>query len=636
MATRRFTMPFEPMTIEHLGLRLYSTLAPVLSEMVSNAFDAEAPKVEIKLPTDQITPTTEVIVRDYGHGMDADEFQQEFLPIGRNRRGETSTCVLSKNGKVRVTGRKGLGKLSAFGVANEMEVRAIKDGQAVTLRLVFSDMREWGRAQPGVPYEPQVVPERTGKTKDANGVEIRLRGLYRTRRIGADVVRKGLARRLTMIGKEFDVRVNGTPIGPGDRLQQSMCPKDYSWAATDFDQGRVGPSLSVAGWIGFLMSSSQEDRGVDIFAHRKAVELNSYFHFPSTHAQFARAHLVGEVHADFLDEKDDLVATARNSVVWESEDGQMLQEWGQKALKEAFNRWIELRKEEKRETFITVGGFDRWLDGRQPTEQRVAKRLVSLLVDDESLDSSQIQPLLEIVKSSVETLAFRDLIEAMEKDAPTTSRLLQLFSEWRVIEAREHLQLADGRRSAIDQLEKFIREGALEVQEMQPLLTRNLWLLDSVWTEANEQQTYSRLLRENCKEPKNLDEKDRRIDILGVTESGKMTVVEIKRPEKTLSRGDLDQIEHYVDWARSNIQGSGPDSVRHISGLLIVGKLSQKGDIQNKVVRLAGDDIRVETFRDLYEASRKQYSEVERRLERIAPEYSRSRRKAKSKGKAAQ
>ena len=34
-------MSFEPMTIEHLGLRLYSTLPPVLSELVSNSHDAE-------------------------------------------------------------------------------------------------------------------------------------------------------------------------------------------------------------------------------------------------------------------------------------------------------------------------------------------------------------------------------------------------------------------------------------------------------------------------------------------------------------------------------------------------------------------------------------------------------------------
>ena len=80
-----FTMPFEPMTIEHLGLRLYSTLPPVIGELVSNAYDAESQSVDVIVPTDTITATSEVIVRDYGHGLSATEIQEQFLPIGRPR-----------------------------------------------------------------------------------------------------------------------------------------------------------------------------------------------------------------------------------------------------------------------------------------------------------------------------------------------------------------------------------------------------------------------------------------------------------------------------------------------------------------------------------------------------------------------
>ncbi|NIA15283.1 MAG: hypothetical protein GWP08_14530, partial [Nitrospiraceae bacterium] len=138
-----FEMSFEPMTIEHLGLRLYSTLPPVISEFVSNAYDAESPKVEISFPTGKITQSTEIVIRDFGHGMTPEEINKEFLPIGRNRRGKLSKIVKSKNGKRQVTGRKGLGKLSAFGVATEMELRSVKDGQAVCLCLDYRAMRSW-------------------------------------------------------------------------------------------------------------------------------------------------------------------------------------------------------------------------------------------------------------------------------------------------------------------------------------------------------------------------------------------------------------------------------------------------------------------------------------------------------------
>ena len=103
-----------------------------------------------------------------------------------------------------------------------------------------------------------------------------------------------------------------------------------------------------------------------------------------------------------------------------------------------------------------------------------------------------------------------------------------------------------------------------------------------------------------------------------------------KSVEKTLSRKDLEQIEAYVDWARDNIVGTGPDSPKYAGGLLLVGHHNPK--LQAKLARLAGSDIRVETYRDLYERAREYYHEVEKRLEATAPEYSRSRRKKPSKG----
>src|ERR1043165_6471512 len=195
----KFTMPFEPMTIEHLGLRLYSTLPPVVAEAVSNAYDAESRKVEITIPTGPIAPNSEVVIRDYGHGLSQTEIQREFLPIGRARRGPKSLKVMSKNGRVKVTGRKGLGKLSAFGVAGEVEALFIKNGRAVCLRLNYNKMKAWGMKRSSKPYEPEVVKDRCGKTTEAEGAEIRLRRLHRQRAIDPVDLRRGLARRMSLI-----------------------------------------------------------------------------------------------------------------------------------------------------------------------------------------------------------------------------------------------------------------------------------------------------------------------------------------------------------------------------------------------------------------------------------------------------
>ncbi|MGH7603978.1 MAG: ATP-binding protein [Gemmatimonadaceae bacterium] len=632
MAKRKFTMPFEPMTIEHLGLRLYSTLPPVLSELVSNAFDAESPKAEVSLPAGAITATSEVIVRDYGHGMAADELQDEYLPIGRNRRGEDSKKVKSKNGKRYVTGRKGLGKLSSFGIAEEMELRTVSGGEAWCLRLNYREMQAWAKDHPKDDYEPTIVQSRTGKTSDPDGCEVRLRKLRRKNKIDIDIVRHGVAQRLDVIGPKFKVEINGKEIAKGDRNRKGDCVRGLVWDFSETPGGdTLGTGEQMRGWIGFVAGAKSTGRGVDIFAHGKAAELGSFFNLSSTHAGYARAYVVGEVNADFLDQDEDLVSTARNSVVWEHPTAQVLQVWGQELLKWAFDRWVEARRMEKEETITKEAGFDKWLATRSSQEQAAAKKMLKLLVDDVSVEPGSAKPMLEIIKSSVETVAFRDLIEAMEEKATSAAMLLRLFDDWRLIEAREHLRVADGRQSATDQLEDFIDNGALEVSQLQPLLSKNLWLLNPRWTEADEQVTYTKLLRTHCKEPKGTDEKDLRLDILGVTIGARLlTVVELKRPEKTLSRDDLEQIEKYVDWAQSNICGTSNNSPTHAEGLLVVGNIGNSAQVKQKLQRLAASNIRVETFRGLHAAARREYKEIEQHLEKIAPEYARSKRKKKS------
>lgn len=111
-ATRKpLSMTFDPRTIEHLGIRMYSTLPPVIAELVSNAYDAEANNVIIKLyesnASDNSTGNKKIEILDDGHGMTYDEVNDHFLVIGRNRREGTgdSSIQRSKNGKRLVIGK---------------------------------------------------------------------------------------------------------------------------------------------------------------------------------------------------------------------------------------------------------------------------------------------------------------------------------------------------------------------------------------------------------------------------------------------------------------------------------------------------------------------------------------------------
>src|SRR5207245_7686349 len=65
-----FKIEFDIGTIKHLGLRMYSTLPPAVGELVANAWDADAERVDITIPTTVFTQDSEIVIEDNGAGMD--------------------------------------------------------------------------------------------------------------------------------------------------------------------------------------------------------------------------------------------------------------------------------------------------------------------------------------------------------------------------------------------------------------------------------------------------------------------------------------------------------------------------------------------------------------------------------------
>ena len=60
-----FYMDFDVSTIKHLGLQMYSTLPPVVGELIANAWDANATSVQITIPETPIDElTSEIVIVD--------------------------------------------------------------------------------------------------------------------------------------------------------------------------------------------------------------------------------------------------------------------------------------------------------------------------------------------------------------------------------------------------------------------------------------------------------------------------------------------------------------------------------------------------------------------------------------------
>ena len=74
-----YRMEFDVGTIKHLGLQMYSTLPPVIGELVANGWDANATKVKITIPETPIDEqTSEIVISDDGIGMSDEDVREKI------------------------------------------------------------------------------------------------------------------------------------------------------------------------------------------------------------------------------------------------------------------------------------------------------------------------------------------------------------------------------------------------------------------------------------------------------------------------------------------------------------------------------------------------------------------------------
>lgn len=316
-----FELQFDIGTIKHLGIQMYSTLPPVIGELVANAWDAEATQVHISIPTGQFDDDSEIVVVDNGTGMTDSEVREAFLKVGRDRRaaeGRDRTLGVLV-GERPVMGRKGIGKFSGFGIAREIAIESVRQGEHSRFVMDFEEL-ERHAAERRILFDP--LPP-TGLVDAGTRVTLRAFTKYRSRRVAIQPIRRALARRFSVIGVEwsFDVAVNGDPITVEERDLTRLLDVDakgdkYLW---EFDE-EVVPDTGwrVQGWIGALKRTDPLadgiQRGVAILARGKLVQ--EPFEFEAVVGQqYALSYIIGELNAEFVDEAEDTIGTSRNQLV---------------------------------------------------------------------------------------------------------------------------------------------------------------------------------------------------------------------------------------------------------------------------------------------------------------------------------
>lgn len=391
-------LQFDVHTIEHLGVQMYKTLPPVLAELISNSYDADASCATVIF--DDKSEQKSIIVIDDGCGMSFDELNDYFLKIGRNRR-KQSDAPTPKGRKV--TGRKGLGKLAIFGIANEIEVQTVKHNLKNVFIMNLQDILATDKE-----YNPQIIIHNEA-VQEQSGTKIILREIQRKSEFNIEELKEAIAKRFNFTDTSFSIQLQKE--GCETQIITTETKWDYitSQFQWEFPQDDTSENSYAAekGITGKIISTekplNKHQNGIFLYARGKLVNSNDFFGLKTT-TSFAYNYFTGFINVDFIDDYDkDMVTTNRDGLTWENEELDSLRNWLQNQLFNIAKEWRIKREELKKEEVSRTTGINltAWVNTMPQKLQDDVNSLVDKIVKDEEIDETRTKNILNELKNIV-------------------------------------------------------------------------------------------------------------------------------------------------------------------------------------------------------------------------------------------
>lgn len=579
--------------VKHLGVQMYAGRpVPAIAELISNAWDADATDVQAHLPLDEPWDPQDasqfIEVSDDGDGMTWDMVRDAYLDVGRDRR-EVEGTDRSAGGRL-LQGRKGVGKLAGFGIADSLEVQTVhKDpdpglGERVLLsfKLDLSDLRKAkrGPAAVNVVFAGPISKAPAG-TRGTKGTTVTLRRLHHRRAQNRERFHHSMAQRFLLIGPGFRVRING------EDLREEEIKLQWRWPAkgweTDDDVTGCGP---VSYWIGFTPEPRKQNEGelsgILIYTRDKISQEATFFDISGgVTGQHGLRYMVGMVKAEWLDagvDAPDLIATHRGSIAWESAQGAAFQEWGQRVVRKYLAEWAKLRTALRVKQVTEVSPeLKARIDGLAPSYKEVALQFVEKFKPVE-VEPGEFQDILSWFLDALENATLRSILQKLRvTDIADLQELDRLLSKMEVRTAVTLLQIIDSNLAAIETLERMHRRDAQERGVISKHLENNPWLIDTTWMlNKAEGRVATWIKKEFGLEKKGQKGDQDRVDFFCIAVGGTLHIVEIKRGGHVTNEKDFGQAEKYRKYVVKRFgELTDPKAIKytHVQSHLIAAEL---------------------------------------------------------------
>ena len=456
-------------SLNHLGINLYTSVAAVLSELVANAWDADAHTVNIVTPKND-RGISVLIIQDDGHGMSRLDVRHRYLNIGYNRRDfdfskledflnpEEAPKETTPDGR-QVMGRKGIGKLSVFSIANIVKIETVKDGEKTGFIMNYNDIMAHAKSKSSEPYQPQEIQAKDIKISE--GTRITLTDLKRRYTKASQAsVRTKIARRFNIFSDQFQVKVDKISITYKDKNIIKNLDNIWCFSQGDIDKYKeefddfIGeyhlveftPIRPLSGWVGtFKNTKFNKDRDsgalnkLPIFAHGKLGQEDILPEI-GNNSVTATSYMVGEVNADFLDanETDDIAVSSRQGYNKEEEVYQHLLSDLIQLTRQITKKRIEIKNDEGMDEAIRNSeAVKNWHSGLSPDMKSHAKKMFGRIANLGIDSPKERKQLYRNTVVAFEKLALQEELSKLDNITDTSSidDFLDVFMNIRDIHA---------------------------------------------------------------------------------------------------------------------------------------------------------------------------------------------------------
>lgn len=410
--TQELTMQFNPSTIEHLGIQMYSKLPNALAELIANAYDADADSVHIKLYDNGSIKRIEV--DDDGLGMSFKEVNDKFLQIGRHRRLYDENRITAK-GRV-ITGRKGLGKLALFGIGNNIEIQTTQKGndKKLIFNLNWDEITHCEKSE----YKPKFDIINTDNNQ--HGTKFILSDLKRYSPFNIEGTVFALSKLFNFQDNKFKILLsfnNQKEIKITKELKYDAIETEFCWDVRDVfekvckDYER---KTDISGKIYTTKKPAPSTiKGISLYVNGRLANEPGFF--DNSESSHAYSYITGWIDANFIDEfNDDLISTDRQSLNWETRETKILHDNLIKMLHYVESSWRKQRVAKKQDETMqkTNINVDLWTSTVSKPLGAKIKETVDSIIKEDSIEpevASKIVKHLHNIAPEYADFHFREL-----------------------------------------------------------------------------------------------------------------------------------------------------------------------------------------------------------------------------------